>query len=236
LKEDGMPWTDALLRFQEIDQELQRINQSLSEIEADLRDTATLTQAQQAAEQAAQTAHAARKAQKDVEFELQRTQAELKQTEQRLYSGSVTNPRQLEDLQAKSQSLRRWVAKLEDDLLEAMVVREEADAGDARSGAHLKHLTTKRATLAQNLAAERAVLQTRGQTLVQEAENLKARIPPAILDSYHYLVSRTGGIPVARLQGDVCSRCGVEVLKPTQRKVKNGEEAFCDGCRRFIVA
>ena len=231
-----MPWTDALVRFQEIDLELQRLNQRLTEIEADLNDTSALVDAQQNADHAAQMANAARKAQKDVEFELQKTQTELKQTEQRLYSGSVTNPRQLEDLQAKSQSLRRWIAKLEDDLLEAMVAREEADEVDVKASAHLKHITLKRATFEQNLAAERAVLQTRGQTLLQEAENVKKRISPAILDSYHYLTSRTGGIPVSRLQGDVCSMCGMEVLKSTQRKVKKGEEAYCDGCRRLIVA
>jgi predicted nucleic acid-binding Zn-ribbon protein len=230
-----MPWTDALLRFQDIDLELQRLNQKLTEIEAVLHDTAALTEAQQDAEQATQTAREAHKAQKDVEFELQRTQTELQQTEQRLYSGSVTNPRQLEDLQAKSQSLRKWVAKLEDDLLEAMVTREEADEVDIKASAHLKHLATKRATLEQNLAAEHAVLQSREQTLQQEVENIKTHIPSAIIDSYDYLTSRTGGIPVARLQGDICSMCGIEVLKPTQRKVKNGEEAYCDGCRRLLV-
>jgi predicted nucleic acid-binding Zn-ribbon protein len=231
-----MPWTDALVRFQEIDLELQRLNQRLTEIEAILLDTSALVDAQQNADQAAQVAHAARKAQKDAEFELQKTQTELQQTEQRLYSGSVTNPRQLEDLQAKSQSLRRWVTKLEDDLLETMVAREEADEVDAKASAHLRHIATKRTTLEQNLAAERAVLQTRGQTLLQEAENVKAHIPSAILDSYHYLTSRTGGIPVARLQGDICSMCGLEVLKPTQRKVRNGEEAYCDACHRLLVA
>ncbi len=231
-----MPWTDALLRFQDIDLELQKLNQKLADIEVSLHDTTTLTQAQQHAEEATQTAHAARKAQKDVEFELQRTQTELQQTEQRLYSGSVTNPRQLEDLQAKSQSLRKWVAKLEDDLLETMVAREEADETDTRLSAQLKHLATKRATLEQNLAAERAVLQTRAQTLQEEAARVQERVPPAILDSYRYLTNRTGGIPVARLNGDICSMCGVEVLKPTQRKVKIGEEAYCDGCRRLLVA
>ncbi len=231
-----MPWTDALLHFQDIDQELQRLNQRLAEIGAILQDTSALTQVQQNAEEAIQAAQAARKAQKDVEFELQKTQAELKQTEQRLYSGNITNPRQLEDLQAKSQSLRKWVAKLEDDLLEVMVAREEADEVDTKISTQLKHLTAKRATLEQNLAAERSVLQSRGQTLLEEAENVKTHIPQAIIDSYHYLSNRTGGIPVARLNGDICSMCGVEVLKPTQRKVKNGEEAYCDGCRRLLVA
>ncbi|HOU14990.1 MAG TPA: hypothetical protein PKZ84_17920 [Anaerolineae bacterium] len=231
-----MPWTDALLRFQEIDLELQRLNQRLTEIQAALHDETELLQARQHAEQSAQAARAANKKQKDVEFELQRTQTELQQTEQRLYGGSVTNPRQLEDLQAKSQSLRRWIAKLEDDLLEAMVAREEADETASAAAVKLQQITAQRETLCRTLTAEREELQTRGQTLLKEAPRIKEKIPPAILDSYHYLTSRTGGIPVARLNGDICSMCGVEVLKPTQRKVKNGEEAYCDGCRRLLVA
>ena len=231
-----MPWTDALLRFQEIDLELQRLNQRLTEIQAILHDESTLSQARQHAEQSAQAAHAANKAQKDVEFELQRTQIDLQQTEQRLYGGSVTNPRQLEDLQAKSQSLRRWTAKLEDDLLEAMVAREEADETAAAAATSLQQITAQHETLYHNLTAEREELQTRGQTLLKEASRVKERIPPVILDSYHYLTSRTGGIPVARLNGDICGMCGIEVLKPTQRKVKNGEEVYCDGCRRLLVA
>jgi predicted nucleic acid-binding Zn-ribbon protein len=231
-----MPWTDALIHFQEIDLELHRLNQRLTEIQAILHDESELSQARQHAEQSALTAHAANKAQKDIEFELQRVQTDLQQTEQRLYGGSVPNPRQLEDLQAKSQSLRRWTAKLEDDLLEAMVAREEADETATTTAANLQLITAQREALCHNLTTEREELQTRGQALLKEAQRVKERIPPAILDSYHYLTSRTGGIPVARLNGDICGMCGVEVLKPTQRKVKNGEEAYCDGCRRLLVA
>ncbi len=231
-----MPWTDALIRFQEIDLELQRLNQRLTEIQAALHDETELLQARQHAEQSAQAARVVTKKQKDVEFELQKTQTELQQTEQRLYGGSVTNPRQLEDLQAKSQSLRRWIAKLEDDLLEAMVAREEADETASAAAAKRQQITEQRDALCHNLTAEREELQTRGQTLLKEASRVKEKIPPAILDSYHYLTGRTGGIPVAQLNGDICGMCGVEVLKPTHRKVKNGEEAYCDGCRRLLVA
>ncbi len=231
-----MPWTDALLRFQEIDLELQQINRRLTEIAARLHDESELSQARQRAEQTAQQARTAGKTQKDIEFELQRVQADLQQTEQRLYNGSVTNPRQLEDLQAKSQSLRRRIAKLEDDLLEAMVAREEADTDAEAAATHLQEVSARRATLCQALTAERDTLQTREQGLHQEAQHVQERIPPNILDTYHYLRSRTGGIPVARLNGEICGMCGVEVLKPTQRKVKNGEEAYCDGCRRLLVA
>ena len=231
-----MPWTDALLRFQEIDLELQSINQRLTAIETTLHDESELSQTRQEAEQLAQTAHAAEKTQKDLEFGLGRVQTDLRQTDERLYGGTVTNARQLEDLQAKSQSLRRWEAKLEDDLLEAMVAREEAVEAAVAAAAHLKNITEEREALCHSLVTERAKLQERGNSLLKEAQHVKEKIPPAVLDSYHYLTSRTGGVPVARLEGDVCSMCGVGVLKPTQRKIKNGEEAFCDGCRRLIVA
>lgn len=231
-----MPWPEALIHFQEIDLELQRLDQRLAAIQTILQDESELSPARQHAEQAARAAHEANKAQKDIEFELQRVQTDLQQTEQRLYGGSVTQPRQLEDLQAKSQSLRRRVAKLEDDLLEAMVAREEADETAATAASDLQQMTVQREALCCRLTAEREELETHRQTLHQEAQHIKEKIPPAILDSYDYLTSRTGGIPVARLNGDICSMCGMEVLKPTQRKVRNGEEAYCDGCRRLLVA
>ena len=230
-----MSWTGALLRLQEIDLELQDMNQRLTEIEADLRDQTQLLDARQKAEQFAAEAKTTHQVQKELEFELNTVQVDLQQTDHNLYSGAITNSRELRDLQAKSQSLQRRVVKLEDDLLDAMMAREEADEVAATATAHLKTISERREEHCNDLKIERDKLRNLGQILLKEVAGLKTIIPPQVMDSYHYLKTRTGGIPVAHLEGGVCSMCGMEVLKPTQRKVRNGEEAFCDGCHRLLV-
>jgi hypothetical protein len=231
-----MSWHSALIRLQDIDLKFQTMNQRLTEIEARLLDQSELLQAQQEARQRAKAVQEAKGVQKELEFELGRVQAKLKQTEQRLYGGSVTNSRELEDLQAEYYSLQRRKASLEDELLEAMVVREEADETAREAESHLDGIKSRCEERQHALTVEREQLRAHGQVLLEEASQLKKRIPALILDSYHYLKDRTGGVPVARLEGEVCSICGMEVSRPTQRKVRSGEEAYCDGCRRLLVS
>ncbi len=231
-----MEWPTALLRYQDIDHALQKIHARLTAIAETLADQSTLERARQALEQHQAEAKAARQAQKSLEFELDRVETKLKDTQTKLYGGAITNPRELQDLQAESKALKRRKSVLEDDLLDAMLTREEADA--ALEAAQAQEETTLADHQAQNetLQAERAQLKTEERALLQEMQALEEGLPPTVLESYRYLKSRTGGIPVAQLHGDTCSMCGVGVMKPTERKVHRGEEAYCGGCRRLIVA
>jgi len=162
-------------------------------------------------------------------------QNKLKATEQQLYGGSVTNARELQDLQAEQQSLKRRQATLEDELLEAMMRQEEATEESTNAQNKLSQAQSERERTRQQLINEREQEKIQGQRLLTEAQELKPLIPATIMDSYHYLKDRTGGIPVARLKNGVCEMCGVEVLKPTQRKAQRGEEAYCEGCHRLLV-
>jgi predicted nucleic acid-binding Zn-ribbon protein len=231
-----MPWPEALLRLQEIDLEFQTINQRLTEIENTLRDQSIVTNAEQHAEATSQVAREAKRTQTNLEFELNQVQSKLRNTEHKLYSGRVTNARELQDLQAESKALKRRVATLEDELLEAMLESESATADAEAAQAQLEDAKNAEEHKVRQLSDERTQLREHGQAMLKETEGLKAQIPAVILESYRYLKSRTGGIPVAKLSGSVCSRCGVEVLKPTERKVNNGEEAYCDGCKRILVS
>lgn len=231
-----MAWPNDLIRYQTIDQALQEINRQLTAIETALADESAVQATQQRLEQCQAAAKTTRQAQKALEFELQTLETKFQATQHKLYSGKITNPRELQDLQAESKALQRRRAALEDELLEAMVARETAEEDLATAQAHADETQATRAAHIEALHIERAELRTQGSALLQEGQQLKAEIPAVILESYNYLKSRTGGIPVAQLKGEVCSMCGVEVIKPALRKALGGEEAYCDGCRRLLVA
>jgi predicted nucleic acid-binding Zn-ribbon protein len=124
---------------------------------------------------------------------------------------------------------------LEDRVLEAMMVREEADEAAQAAAARLQTLQEARAREHSDLHAEVEALQTEAASLRDERQEARAQLPATILDSYDYLWERTNGLPVAQLRRGICSVCGLEVLKPIQQKVQRGEEAYCDSCRRLIV-
>ncbi len=231
-----MRWPEALKRLQEVDHHLEDIAHRLEEIAAALEDREQVEQAAEDARRCQAEAEAARRRQEELEFELNRAEAKLKQTEQKLYSGRVTNPRELADLQAEAQSLQRRRSQLEDKLLEAMLAYEDAAQAAEEAEGHLAAMKSEWEARHARLQEEQAQLRRQQQQLHEERESLVAQIPGSVMDSYRYLWDRTGGWPVAQLRGDVCGVCGMSVNKPTQLKVHRGEEAYCDGCRRLLVA
>lgn len=231
-----MPWTDAVLHLQEIDQRLEAIRARRREIQTILGDDEAVTAAEADAASLTDAANEARKVQEEAEFELDRAQRQRRINERRLYSGEITNARELQDLQAESESLQRRVSTLEDRVLEAMMIREEADEAAQAAAERLQTLQDARTREHADLHTELEALQAEETALREERQRVRSQIPDGILDSYDYLWERTNGLPVAQLRRGICSVCGLEVLKPIQQKVQHGEEAYCDSCRRLIVS
>ena len=230
-----MSWSQSLIRLQEIDLELEEYAQRLGEIAALLKEDAEVRQARRIADQRREAAAAARRHQGDLEFELGQAQVKRTRTEQNLYSGRIVNSRELQELQAELESLKRRVGVLEDQVLEAMLEREEAD--EAAKAADARY-TTLEAALAQRQGALTAELSRREAAvtaLQAERAGVLPGIPPKLLESYDYLRKRGGGIAVAQLRGDSCSVCGTDLLRPTIQAVHRGQEAYCDTCRRILV-
>jgi uncharacterized protein len=230
-----MSWTQALMKLQDLDHTVVKNHQRLREIELQLRNNAELVAAQKQVVQLTQVAAAARKQQQDLEFELGQVQIKRDLTETNLYSGRITNSRELQDLQTELQSLRRRIADLENALLEAMMAREEADEAARAAEEQLEQVRMRLEQVQGVLVAEQTALETHNATLQGEQQQLRRAVPAEALDSYDYLKDRTGYMPVARLRSGVCSVCGTEVLRPTQQKVQRGQIAYCDTCLRLLV-
>jgi len=230
-----MSWTQALVRVQDVDLQLAGNHQRLREVEARLDDTSALRTARQEADARREATDAARKAQQELEFQVGQVQIQRERAEGNLYSGRITNTRELQDLQSKIRSLKRRINALEDELLEAMMAHEEARDAAQAAIANLDE-TQRRTDLTQSaLTAERNRLKREDETLTAERQALRGQIPGSVIDSYDYLRKRTGGRPVAVLKGDVCSVCGMVVTMPVQQQVNRGQEAYCNNCRRLLV-
>ncbi|TFG70648.1 MAG: hypothetical protein E4H27_05730 [Anaerolineales bacterium] len=230
-----MAWTNAIVQLQDTDLELLSNQKRLGDLVPLLKDSSAMLIAQERLDAAKTAAKQARQNQETLEFEFGRVQNKLRVDTEKLYSGRITNARELQDLQAETESLKRHLAEIEEKLLEAMMVREEADAQVSEANTALEAIREKTKTSQQHLVDEQAKLSIRNTTLAALQEKLRKQIPASILDTYEYLKSRTGNIPVAQLNGEICSICGIEVIKPVQQKARHDEEAYCGGCNRLLV-
>ncbi len=225
----------TLYNLQEIDIALDQHRQRLDEIAQLLGESEEVRAAQARLDTAeaelSATNHTVRRLSEDA----QTTRDKRTQTEQRLYSGNVKNPRTLEDLQQEIEALNRYANTLDDRQLDAMIEVEEAEAPVATARRQLDELTQAWQTNQSDLLAEQQTHQAEVVTLENNRKPAHQRVTPADLPAYDKLRQTKHGRAVARLSlKGLCGACGISVPTAQLQKAQKATElTFCPNCGRI---
>jgi predicted nucleic acid-binding Zn-ribbon protein len=227
----------SLHRLQEVDQALDRARSRLQEIAETLADQTELEHRKEALEAAEAQLQEARTANKSAEHSAASQRAKIEDTEKKLYGGTITNPKELEDLQQESESLKRHLSTLDDRLLECMVALEEAESAHAAVSQLLADAEQDRVQLEAELGGERTQLEEEVGRLETEKEGCLASVSDEDLDIYEKLRKTKGGLVVSLMQDGCCSACGMTIPPAKQQAVRGMTELiFCSQCGRILYA
>lgn len=171
-----------------------------------------------------------------LEGEVELLEAKIAREEGRLFSGGVSNPKELGALQAEVEMLKRKKSALEDDLLEVMDQREKAAATLASIGgertAALRESDDLGGTVRRLIEEIDADLATR----TAKREQIAAEIAPDLLQLYDKVRSTKGGVGAAPLRGGTCEGCHTQLpAREVERMRAEGGLQRCDNCRRILV-
>jgi predicted nucleic acid-binding Zn-ribbon protein len=229
-----------LLDLQRVDSGIDRLNQR----KADLPEQRELDELNEQRSVLAVT-HAEAQASLDsvareqTKLETEITQIEDKVTHEqgRLYSGELSNPKELSNIQAELDALRRRKVHLEDQELEVMERREgvEKEHGDLFTA--LTDLDAKIADAVARRDAASIEIENELGRLAQERAQLVTVLNPEVLALYEDIRARRGGVGVGALENGVCRACGLP-LSPMQRdEIRRSDEPIirCENCRRLLV-
>ena len=232
---------DDLLRVQEHDTAADRLRHRRDhlpeavELRASEDDLAQVEAA--LAEVGARGAEAAR-AQRRLEAELASVEAKLAELDAKLYSGSVTVPRELQAMQGEGDALRARRSTLEDQVLEAMGERDPLDAEVAGLEKRRAELDALGARLRAGVAEAEATVD---KELAAELETRAAAvegIPADLRALYEELRAHLGGVAAAPLVNGRCGGCHL-ALPATEiaRLRKEPPETLvrCEQCNRILV-
>jgi len=162
----------------------------------------------------------------------------IKTKEDKLYSGSVTAPRELEDLQAEIAVFSLQRAEQEEAELEVMQQEEELSAEILRSQADHAAQETLQRESRENLARREADLEAQLQALAEGRSNLTSPVPEPFLRAYERLRSQKSlaGKAVATLEGRACGGCHIALPEMARTRLSKGEEVVqCEPCGRILV-
>lgn len=158
--------------------------------------------------------------------------------QQRLDSGTVTSPRDLENIQREIVSLAKRQGDLEDVVLEVMERREAAQERVAELTdrvasveSRIQDTTARRDAVVQEIDADAA-------TVGKERELVAGSVPADLLKLYEKLRTQSGGVGAARLFQRRCEGCQLELNITEVNEVKAAkpdEVVRCENCRRILV-
>lgn len=228
---------EALYRLQEIDLSLLANRKRLKAIAASLANDVAVRTAQEQVEAAEATLKPLQTKQRDLELQIQSTQNKRKTTEQRLYSGNVKNPKELQDMQQEIESLKRWHSELEDRLLEVMVEMDDAQTLLETNQAELESVLASRESENADLFAEKRELEAANEELSAQREALAGQIEAASLERYETMRPKKGNRPMARMSGEnSCGACGVRLNETMAKQVRQQDDLLlCPSCQRMLV-
>jgi predicted nucleic acid-binding Zn-ribbon protein len=230
-----MSQVQQLYRLQQYDTEISQKKRRLGEVVQLQRETEALIAARKRFALASETVTKWTTTQTDLNLELGSVNDKARRSENRLYSGQVTNPKELEDLQHEVEALGRRRGVLEDEVLEAMIMLEDAQAelGSARKS--LSEIEAEWEKSQASLQVEQNELAVELHKLMAEREAQKDRIDSKALDQYESIRARKNGLAVVPFINNACTGCHVTVSANMALQVQRGERVTCNGCGRILV-
>lgn len=158
--------------------------------------------------------------------------------QQRLDSGAVSSPKDLESLQREIVSLAKRQGDLEDIVLDVMERREAAQE-------RVKELTERVASVQAKADLATARRDSATQELDDEAaaatkerETISAVVPADLLKLYEKLRVQQGGVGAARLFQRRCEGCQLELNITEVNEVRAAPRDSvlrCENCRRILI-
>lgn len=224
-----------LFRLQQVDRQIDRARSQLNAIQKTLENDSELKQALNKVEAAQTENHRAWHEMKTAEAAVQAQKIKIEQTESSLYSGNVKNPKELQDLQMESASLKKHLATLEERELEAMITAESANAAYQSAKNALELLQAKRGHEHKKLIEDKEALIKHIKSLEDEREASLAPMDSNILQSYEDLRKHKRGIAVSEIEDNACAACGTDIHPATQQNARK-QIVHCPSCGRILFA
>ncbi len=225
----------TLYQLQQLDLELERVNAEQQALENSLQGDSTLKKLRVENAIAQQQLQLGLQAQKEAEWALEELDRRLRLQEQRLYSGAVTNAKELYALQQEVQHLRAQQNRQEEMALEVILSAESLQEAADKKAEALKQAQEKwQETNASGMLRLNQLAEKRKE-LEANRTQFVGDIDPQVLSRYEALKRTKQGRAVSKVDQNSCQWCRV-ILTPSelQRVRTTPELQMCSNCGRIL--
>ncbi|MFD8600197.1 zinc ribbon domain-containing protein [Kitasatospora sp. NPDC059646] len=172
------------------------------------------------------------------EADVEQVRSRAARNQQRMDSGAVTSPKDLENLQHENASLAKRQGDLEDVVLEVMERMEAAQTRVTELTARLEHSAVVVAEAEGRRDAKFAEIDAEAEKVRRDREAVANVIPADLMKVYLRLREQQGGVGAARLYQRRCEGCRTEfsITEFNAIKAEPADKVLrCENCGRILV-
>jgi hypothetical protein len=222
-----------LHHLQEIDLELSANQRAQAELTSQLGESRQIAQMETNLEKERLRLEELRRRQHSAEWEAEDLATKLKAVEEKLFGGSIRNPKELANLQREAEDIRARRRRAEDRALETMGEVEAATAAVTTMTGDLGRLKAEWQSRQKELSAELGRLRQTHTELAARRQALAAEVPQQPLQVYEQLKARKGRA-VARVEQGTCRGCQIALPTTDLQQVRGGGLVRCGSCGRIL--
>lgn len=228
---------DLLRELQEIEIALEHSRERLEAVHQQLGDRRELQEAEQAQKTLQQQLRALETEQTDLELHLSELREKLQHVDDKLYSGSVRNPKELDSLSKEAAQFRHLISSQEDRLLDSFDrVERVSTARDAarRRVAELEETWRQRQA---SLGRDQEQLEADITRLEAERERARSALDASSLRTYDALRRTRGGIAVVEVKQRTCQGCRISLTSSQEHQTRASQDlVLCQNCGRVLLS
>ena len=170
---------------------------------------------------------------RDLEWEVDRLQGEIKKLSDKLYGGKVGNPKELMSIEQEVGNFKSELAQKEDGLLELMTEEESLHKNIKKQSEQLKTIENDWQQTQKVLIEKKTGLEKQLSGLVDARKELALGIDSQVLAIYDSLISRRGEA-VARVAQGRCQGCRLTLPVNEWQRVRSGTLVQCSSCSKIL--
>ena len=224
-----------LYELQEVDLEIEAKKEALSNVQSRLGQSQALDEARANLATQKNCVDELNASQRAGEWEVEDLRTKVAGTEQKLYGGTVKNPKELSSLQEQVEHLKRRRREEEDRLLDIMTDVEEAQTSLAMINQEVESLEKSWKEEQAELSREQDRLSTNLANLEQRRKDLGSRVDETSLRLYEELRTKKKGRAVAKVEQGMCQGCRIVLpVRELQRARASQELVQCGNCERIL--
>jgi len=171
--------------------------------------------------------------QHSLEWEVEDLAGKIGATEEKLFGGTIRNPKELSNLQREDDELKLRKNQLEDRVLELMDGVEVTTTSIKSYTSGLSRLETEWRAQQQQFTTDLEQLKKAEIDLNRKRELLVGQIDSTAVDVYQRL-STQKGTAVAKVEQGICRGCQITLPTTELQQVRGGGLVRCSSCGRIL--